>query len=168
MRLFVAVFPPDDVCRDLRGRLTAVAQRQGGSVRLTPIDRWHVTLAFLGEVAEGRLPAVRRALDQVSVPRGTELRLRGGGHFGRGRSTVLWAAVEGELAGLHADVRERLRAAELPYDERPFTPHLTVAYADDAGIRETLDGYRGPMWQLTELALVRSDPGEGYTTLGSW
>lgn len=164
MRLFVAVFPPEDVCGHLRDRLTG----GGRPVRLTAADRWHITLAFLGEVGGGRLPEVERALDQVTVPQGTELRLRGGGHFGRGRSTVLWAGVEGELAGLHADVRDRLRDADLPYDARPFTPHLTVAYAADPWVREVLDGYRGPAWRLDAAALVRSDPAEGYTRLRSW
>jgi len=162
VRLFAAVFPPDDVCWDLRRRLL------GARVRLTPIDRWHVTLAFLGEVPAGRLAEVERALGAVSVPKGTTLRLRGGGRFGQGRSAALWAGVDGELGELHADVLERLRAADLPYDGRPFTPHLTVAYADDIEVRAALDGYSGPSWSLDELALVRSDPGAGYTTLRSW
>jgi len=166
VRLFAAVFPPDDVCWDLRRRL--LGTRRPARVRLTPIDRWHVTLAFLGEVPAGRLPEVERALGAVTVPKGTALRLRGGGRFAQGRSSALWAGVDGELGELHADVRERLRAADLPYDGRPFTPHLTVAYADDIEVRAVLDGYAGPSWSLGELALVRSDPGAGYTTLRSW
>jgi 2'-5' RNA ligase len=154
--LFVAVYPPDEVSRDLRRRLTGVG-------RLTPIERWHVTLAFLGEVDAERLPAVEQALGLVTVPKGTELRLRGGGRFGRGRSTVLWAGVDGELGQLHRDVCERLG---LPDGE--FTPHLTVAYRDDPGVSLALDGYVGPPWSLDEIALVRSDPGEGYTTVRSW
>jgi 2'-5' RNA ligase len=165
MRLFVAVYPPGEVCWDLRRRLIDAGPR---GVRLTPVDRWHITLAFLGEVSEQRLAEVEQALDPVAVPKGTELRLRGGGRFGRGRSSALWAGVDGELAELHADIRERLRAADLPCDDRPFTPHLTVAYADDPRLRATLDAYVGPAWPLDGTALVRSVPGEGYTTLRSW
>lgn len=160
----MAIFPPDDVCWDLRHRL--LDGRPG--VRLTPIDRWHVTLAFIGEVPAERLPEVERALGAVTVPKGNELRLRGGGRFGRGRSAALWAGVDGDLGDLPEDVRARLRSADLPYDERPFTPHLTVAYADDVAVRAALDGYAGPSWSLSELTLVRSDPGTGYTTLRSW
>ena len=132
-------------------------------VRLTPIDRWHITLAFLGEVAAERLPEVERALDEVTVPRGAELRLRGGGRFGKGRSTVLWAGVEGDLAALHRDISGRLGLVE-----REFTPHLTVAYKDDAVVRPALDGYAGPSWPLDEIALVHSVPGAVYTTLKTW
>jgi RNA 2',3'-cyclic 3'-phosphodiesterase len=160
VRLFVAVFPPDEVSWDLRRRLIAAGKR---GVRLTPIDRWHVTLAFLGEVEPARLAAVEQALGLVAVPKGTELRLRGGGRFGNGRSTVLWAGVAGALGKLRADVCDRLGMPD-----REFTPHLTVAYQDDPGVRLALDSYVGPSWSLNEIALVRSDPGEGYTTLRSW
>jgi 2'-5' RNA ligase len=160
VRLFVAIYPPGNVCRDLRHRLTDGGTRE---VRLTPIDRWHITLAFLGEVAAERLPEVERALDGVTVPRGVVLRLRGGGRFSRGRSTVLWAGVEGDLAALHRDVSVRLGL-----EEREFTPHLTVAYKDDPVVRLALHGYAGPPWPLREIALVHSVPGEGYVTLKSW
>ena len=155
MRLFVAVFPPAEVCWDLRHRLLAAGRR----VRLTPVERWHVTLAFLGEVADDQQPEIERALDQVSVPRGTELRLRGGGRFGQ----ALWAGVDGDLARLHADV-----CAGLGLPEREFVPHLTVAYRDDPALRATLHDYAGPAWPLHDIALVRSVPGEGYTTMRTW
>jgi 2'-5' RNA ligase len=158
--LFVAVYPPDEVRRDLRRHLIAAV---GPGARLTPIERWHITLAFLGAVEAERLSAVQRALDLVKVPKGTELRLRGGGRFGRGRSTVLWAGVDGELGELRRDVCERL---EMP--DRDFTPHLTVAYRDDRAVRRALNGYAGPPWSLDEMALVRSVLGEGYTTVRSW
>jgi 2'-5' RNA ligase len=170
VRLFVAVFPPDDVRRDLRRRLVGPGPAGNGKrgIRLTPIDRWHVTLAFIGEVAAERLPEVERALGAVTVPKGTVLRLRGGGRFDRGRSTVLWAGVEGDLGGLNADVRRQLGAADLPHDARPFTPHLTVAYADEPEVRTALDGYVGPAWPLDTMALVRVDPDGSYHPLTSW
>ena len=147
---------------------SGLPRRHKGRVRLTAIDKWHVTLAFLGEVPAERLPDVERALDAVTVPRGVELRLSGGGQFGRDRSTVLWAAVDGDLGPLHAEVHEKLEAAGLPHDDRDFTPHLTVAYAQDDALRRVLGGYRGPSWKLHEIALVRSDPNEGYTRLRTW
>ncbi|UQU64567.1 RNA 2',3'-cyclic phosphodiesterase [Couchioplanes caeruleus] len=160
MRLFVAVYPPDGVRRDLRRRLDAAVS--GRRVRLTNIEKWHVTLAFLGEVSPDRLPAAERALATVPVPRGRELRIRGGGGFGR---RVTWAGVDGELGDVAAAVRAALTEAGLPFDDRPFTPHLTVLYAHDDAVRAALDDYEGPAWQLDRIELVRSDPGGTYTTL---
>ncbi|WP_199516992.1 RNA 2',3'-cyclic phosphodiesterase [Nucisporomicrobium flavum] len=160
MRLFVAVYPPDGVRRDLRRRLDAAVA--GRRARLTGIEKWHVTLAFLGEVAPESRPEVERALDTVQVPRGRELRIRGGGGFGR---RVTWAGVDGQLGEVAADVRAALVAAGLPSDDKPFTPHLTVMYAHDDRVRAALEEYEGPAWQLDRIELVRSDPGGTYTTL---
>ncbi|WP_067494722.1 RNA 2',3'-cyclic phosphodiesterase [Actinoplanes sp. TFC3] len=151
MRLFVAVYPPDEVRRHLRSRLdTAVAGRR---VRLTRIEKWHITLAFLGEVPV--LDGLVEALETVTVPRGLPLRLRGGGGFG-GR--VTWVGVEGELNELARDVRTAFKVG----DPRPFHPHLTIMYAHDRAVREALDGYAGPPWTLDEIALVQSLPDGTY------
>ncbi|MEV4703677.1 RNA 2',3'-cyclic phosphodiesterase [Actinoplanes sp. NPDC049316] len=178
MRLFVAVNPPDGVRRDLRRHLDAAmsgrtsdgaasgrrpgAPVPGRRVRFTAIEKWHVTLAFLGEVEPERLPELERALATVTVPQGRELRIRGGGGFGR---RVTWAGVDGDLGDVAADVRAALARAELPSEDKPFTPHLTVMYAHDNRVRAALTDYAGPAWRLDRIELVRSDPGGTYTTL---
>ncbi|WP_306206755.1 RNA 2',3'-cyclic phosphodiesterase [Actinoplanes sp. RD1] len=156
MRLFVALYPPESARRDLSRHL----RRRHPRAKLTPVEKWHVTLAFLGEVAEERLPALRARLAGVAVPKGRELRLRGGGDFAR---RVTWAGVEGELDDLAAAVRD---AVELT-DERPFRPHLTVAYARDDALTSALADYAGPGWAVEEITLVHSDRGV-YRSLGSW
>ncbi len=170
MRLFVAVFPPEDVLAALRGRITAVA---GRTARLTPVDRWHVTLVFLGDVEPELLPDIERALDGVPPAAPIPLQLSGGGSFGRGRSAVLWAGLDGDLDGLaalHAGLRRTLTAAGLPHDERPFTPHLTVAYANSPQVREALRDHAGAMWTADEFVLVRSlhREGGGYRRICAW
>jgi 2'-5' RNA ligase len=175
--LFVAVFPSDEARADLKRRLASATRsgdrRSRDRVRLTPADRWHVTLRFLGEVADERQADVERALDGAAA-RGTfALRLAGGGRFGKGPSTALWAGVHGDLAALadlHADVRDALDAAGLTGDDRPLTPHLTVAYARDNGVLRALDDYVGPQWTVDEFVLVRSRyaDGGGYQNLRSW
>jgi 2'-5' RNA ligase len=44
-RLFIAVWPPEDVVADL----LALHRKDRRGVRFLPPDRWHVTLRFLGE-----------------------------------------------------------------------------------------------------------------------
>lgn len=171
MRLFVAVFPPEPERAHLRQCLTAGGRRRA-AFRLTPVQRWHVTLAFLGEVPATRLPEVERAVASVRRREPICLRIAGGGSFGGRRgSRVLWAGLDGDvpaLVSMQANLRMALEAAGLPHDERPFTPHLTVAYADSAPVRAALDSYTGPPWQADELVLVHSRPPEGYTHLRTW
>jgi 2'-5' RNA ligase len=166
VRLFVGIFPPEEACADLRRRLTA-------GVRLTPVERWHITLNFLGEVPEARLSEVEGALAAVPRPARFPLRLAGGGSFGKAGSTVLWSAVEGDLAALtalHDGVRSALSAGGLPHDQRPLVPHLTVAYARSAELRGELATYAGPTWTAHEFVLVHSrfDRGGGYQRVGAW
>jgi 2'-5' RNA ligase len=175
--LFVAVFPPAEARAHLRHRLAGAHSGKGSGVRpfrLTPMDRWHVTLAFLGEVAPPRLSEVERAVATVSPRDPITLRIAGGGSFGgRGRSGVLWAGLSGDvpaLAEVHADLRDALVAADLPHDARPFTPHLTVAYAQDRDVRAALDGYAGPAWTADAMVLVHSRHAEGggYHHVRNW
>ncbi len=113
-------------------------------------------------------------------PAPPRIRLGGGGQFGQGRCTVLWVGVRGEvdaLVALAAAARSGLERSGLPYDPRPFCPHLTVALprelVDQATVeadRATLDDYLGPYWPVTELVLMCSQPGprSSYHRLAAW
>ncbi|MFG1953133.1 RNA 2',3'-cyclic phosphodiesterase [Micromonospora sp. NPDC048830] len=190
MRLFVAVYPPrpavDDLSARLAGLRVGLAAAAGTNVRLADPANAHLTLAFLGEVEADRLVDVESALGLAAETfRGGRdaspvLRLGGGGSFGRGRFTVLWVDVRGDveaLAVLARLVRLRLRRGRLPYDEKPFRPHLTIARpgdridrADVLADREALHEYVGPEWPAAELVLVRSHQGPRptYDRLAAW
>jgi 2'-5' RNA ligase len=182
MSLFVAVFPPEPVRVDLERRLAGLrvtaAAAGGRRVRRTPPGKWHVTLAFLGELPDARVADVEDAVGRaVQTPRSPVVRLAGGGSFGRGRSAVLWVGVAGDLAGLgdlHQDLRQSLEGAGLPSEDRPFTPHLTVAYPGEKfepshlrADRDDLAGYAGPEWRVDEVVLVRSRAGT-YEPVRTW
>lgn len=185
----MAIYPPaealDDILAQTAQLRIGVAAANGINVRLAARENMHLTLAFLGEVAEDRLPAVHAALERAAdahreATGPLQLRFASGGRFGRGRFTVLWAGVDGDLAGLHAlhaAVRRELRRARLPYDHRPYRPHLTLARpgerisreAVDAD-RETLYDYLGPTWPVTKIVLVRSQlgPRPQHHRLAAW
>ncbi|SCF38818.1 2'-5' RNA ligase [Micromonospora viridifaciens] len=190
MRLFVAVYPPrpavDDLAAQVARLRVGAASAAGINVRLADPANAHLTLAFLGDVAEDRLVDVESTLGLAAETfRGSrdgslQLRLGGGGSFGRGRFTVLWVDVQGDLHGLATLarlIRFGLRRARLPHDEKPFRAHLTIARpgdridrADVIADREALHAYLGPEWPATELVLVRSHPGPRPThaRLAAW
>ncbi|ASW53331.1 RNA 2',3'-cyclic phosphodiesterase [Plantactinospora sp. KBS50] len=191
MRLFVALYPPAAALDDLAARIARLrigtASARGVNVRVPDRHLIHITLAFLGEVADDRLPAAQEALGRAasawraaagdSAPL---LNLAGGGRFGRGRFSILWVGVGGEtqrLRQLSTTVRRELRRARLPHDRRPFRPHLTVARpgdrlpaADVAADRAELAEYAGPAWSATEFVLVRSHlgPRPEHHRLAGW
>lgn len=183
-RLFVAVDPPPAAAADLATVVEALRVSRlnevGRSTRVSAQSRWHVTLAFLGDVpterAEDSASAVRSAVAawaQSTSAAATSgeagrigVRFEGGGTFGRGRFAILWAGLGGDLPALRAlstAVRRELKRARLPYDEKPFRPHLTLARPGDrvpaealAADVETLTGYAGPMWTVDAVHLVAS------------
>nr|WP_240942909.1 RNA 2',3'-cyclic phosphodiesterase [Planosporangium thailandense] len=181
--MFVAAYPPDHVREDFEGvvrRLSVGQPREPGrSVRLAPPDQWHITLAFLGEVPDPKADAARSTVDRAverwradrtGDPSGAPaVRIAGGGTFGRGRFTTLWAGLRGdldELAGVAEALRGELRAAHLPYDNKRFRPHVTVARPGDritadelAADLASLGAYEGPVWTVAGIRLMRSHLG---------
>jgi 2'-5' RNA ligase len=180
VRQFVAVYPPPAALDHLAAAIEALrlgrAAAAGASVGLTASARWHVTLAFLGEVADERAPEAATALAagvarwRADNPPAPRLRLTGGGRFGRRQFTVLWVGLTGDMEGLRrlaGEVRRSLRRAGLPYDDRkPLRPHLTfarpgqrLAAADLAADLAGLAEYEGPWWRVDAVSLVRSQLG---------
>lgn len=174
----MALYPPesalDHLAAAVRRLRLGVAAASGTNVRLTARPLWHVTLAFLGEVPDERAGDAQAALESAVADwragtGGPSLRLAGAGRFGRGRTTVLWVGMAGDLTaveGLARQVRRALRRARLPFDRKPFRPHLTFARpgdrlpaADVAADLATLATYEGPTWRLDAVHLVRSHLG---------
>jgi 2'-5' RNA ligase len=184
MRLFVAVVPPRPVVLELRAALTTLPHGDP-QLRWCRPDTWHVTLAFLGEVAEEGLPDLKDRLGRAAA-RATpmELSLASGGHFG-GRA--LWAGVQGDrdrLGRLAEAVNGVARRCHIKVDDRPFRPHLTLARVRDAqrsaderygGLDlqpyvERMANFRTPRWLVGEIDLFESldDPVKRYDRLGRW
>ena len=149
MRLFVAVRPPAEAI----GHLVAALPRWPSQP-----ERWHLTLAFLGEVTDPA-PVAEQLRAAVTGVAAFPLALRGSGSFGRG--AVVWVGLAGDVPALRSlagAVTRACRAAGADVDDRPYRPHLTVGrkgHPDAAA----LASYDGPVWPVTEVELVRSDVG---------
>ncbi|RYD66877.1 MAG: RNA 2',3'-cyclic phosphodiesterase, partial [Verrucomicrobiaceae bacterium] len=109
-RLFVAINPPADVAR----RLAELDPGIDG-LRWATADRLHVTLCFLGNVAEdahGRLVEALAAIACEPFP----LRVKRCGCFAKHGGLVLWAGLDDPsdaLPLLHRKVARAVRAAGL-------------------------------------------------------
>ena len=149
MRTFVAVRPP----------AAALAHLHEQRVRW-PSDpaRWHLTLAFLGEVDDpGRLvPPLAAVCSRTGALR---LRLAGSGRFGR--AGPVWVGVDGDVGALAALAGEGARACRghgVEVERRPYRPHLTVGRGGVPDPR-SLAAYAGPAWTASEVEVVVSSLG---------
>lgn len=137
MRLFVAVSPGRDICERIERAMEELR-------RLSPKSKWvrggdcHITLSFLGQVDDAKVPAVSEAIvGAVARHAPLSLHFGGGGSFGKPRRPrVLWASVTGDTGALEAvqgDVEAALEPLGFPREDRPFKAHVTLARAREAG-----------------------------------
>lgn len=168
MRLFVALAPPADVLADVAAALGPARTLQP-DLRWILVERWHLTLAFYGEVPDESLTGVIEMVEGKLSPRPLsgpiELSFSGSGQFSR---RALWIGVDGDVDRLCALARS------VTTDRRPYRPHLTVARLrggqEATRAAEVLSSYAGPRWRADEVHLVRSflGPSPRYETVSSW
>lgn len=177
VRLFVGVIPSAEAAADLDRAVVALHGR-AGEPRWIPIERWHITLAFLGEVADTIQPRLRRELAGAAAEP-FSLRIAGAGTFPARRApAVLWAGIGGDvepLTRLARSARHAARRAHLPRMDTPFSPHLTLgrwrpADTADRGILDALADYSGPEFRVEAMILLRSHlgPKPRYETIESF
>lgn len=165
-RLFAAAWPPSEVVAVLSSLDRPVLD----AVRWTTPDQWHVTFAFLGNVARSRIDDVGAALvGATSLLTGPPEAVLGPTTERVGRS-ILCVPVRG-LDDLAVAVRRGLRSVAPDADlDRPFDGHLTLARARG---RRAMPASRAgaPLvarWHVRDVGLIRSElspSGARYTTL---
>ena len=123
LRLFVGIeFPPE-----LKLRLSLLCTGVAGA-RWVDAGNFHLTLRFIGEIAEDVAADVDEALARIKAPRFT-LQLAGTGVFGGNRPRALWVGAERspELVRLHDRIEQALIRAGLEPEGRKYAPHVTLA-----------------------------------------
>lgn len=180
MRLFIAIqLPPDLAARAFEILPTALP-----ALRRVKAENLHLTLAFLGQTPDDRLGEVTEAAREAAAPvsRFTLAFDRAGRFPERGRPRVAWLGIADgapSVLELGEGVYAGLRSRGLPFDDRPLTPHLTLArVAEDATTAEAktvgaaLEGL--PVGQLrfevARIAVVQSvlsPKGPRYTALAT-
>jgi len=180
MRLFVALEIPSTVRENFAALLKSLRA-------ISPQTRWvrpenlHVTLKFIGEVPDTKLAAIRSALAGARSDQPVTLGFRGLGFFPNEKHPrVFWAGIEASpnLKGLAADIDRATEKLGIPREQRPFSPHLTLARFEPPGLPEQLHSavrenevrdfgtLRTSQFHLIESKLKPS--GAEYTTLESF
>lgn len=152
MRLFVAVPLADDVCAavlECIDRLRRDAARRAPASRLSwnARERLHVTVRFIGAVDDDTAARVAGVLRPPLDLPPFDAFVEGVGAFPpAGPPRVVWAGIGGgadRLGDVERVVGDRLAAAGIAREDRPYRPHVTLARVRDAaGLRRRgwLDG----------------------------
>jgi RNA 2',3'-cyclic 3'-phosphodiesterase len=168
-RRFVALPVPDEVRDRLEATLPQPDDPKLSGLRWARSEGWHLTLAFLGEVADDRVSAITDAVTDGVAPLDRvpeHLRLTETGRFGR---KVLWLGVEerpaGSLSALAAAVRAAVGSLGLEVDSKPLHAHVTLARSGRRPVTASaVAACRIPdelSWQPPGVELWRSRLGDG-------
>lgn len=144
MRVFVAV-ALEAALRKTVAELPQRLNSAAAAFRWVPTGNLHLTLKFLGEIAEEHVDRVIGAAREVAgraMP--FPITLGGMGAFPSPKKPqVVWVGVAqgvDRLSGLARDLDVTLHRVEFPRDSRAFRPHLTIARAKQAGPMPDLSG----------------------------
>jgi len=130
MRVFIGI----DLDPEIRVKIARFLEGVQG---FTPDARWvrpeslHVTLKFIGEQKPERVEAITERLRQVSGP-AIEIRFAGHGFFPTAKAPrVFWIGIQADrqLAELAGSIDIAMGELGIPREDRPFSPHLTLARA---------------------------------------
>jgi len=160
-RLFVAIWPPDDVL----DRLADIERPKDQGVKWVPHENLHVTLRFLGDADETEAAA---RLDETLLPAATAVVGPAFDLLGE-RSLISPVAGVDDLAAV---VHHALRGLGTESERKRFQGHITVArLARHARPHRSAGRLFDATFDVTEVALVAStllDTGAVYETVASW
>lgn len=164
MRLFFAAWPPPGAAAAL-ALWAARAQRETGG-RATRAETVHLTLAFLGEVEDARVPAAAGAAREVRAP-AHALPIDEARYWEHNR--IVWVGpreIPAALGTLASDLRAALLRAGFALEKRPFQAHITLVRK--ARAPRALPPLPALDWPVAEFVLVRSElsnEGSQYATV---
>ena len=152
-RMFFALWPDENVRLALARAAMVIPPGDAARASWVRTERYHLTLAFLGEIEPRQAEAAERAAMDVRV-RPFRLQLDTVGHFEG--PNVVWIGPQSlppELTQLKAELDRELLRFGLPVVAGRFTPHITCM----RGVREAPDV--SPVridWAVSEFVLVKS------------
>lgn len=153
MRLFVAVWPSDEVL----DAIAALSRPDVPGLRWTTRDQWHVTLRFLGQVDDADV-----VVDAVRSIEASATEVTVGPTLGRFGRRILHVPTHGlgEIAAATISATSHIGA---PPEPRPFRGHLTLARSQrgDTDLRALATSPLAGRFRADEVTLVQSHLGGG-------
>ena len=160
-RLFVAykIIPDQGFLTSFRKLKSSMHLHQ---IKWVEENNIHITLKFLGETEEQKLPLIEDILLRRSLQQsGLTIKLTGLGIFGsRHDPRVIWTGIEPyeALARLMTEMREDFIPAGYPADRQNIIPHLTLGrikqVTDRIQFQQSVDQYRNLLSEPIKLEKI--------------
>ena len=166
IRLFVGI-ALDDIVRERCANVTEEVRRTGFEARYEAPEKYHITLAFLGNVAPSQFDSIERALESLSNIPAIQIaldRLSGFPHERRPRVVFIGARNQGHaFAHLATQTRERYTALGFNLDKDPVA-HVTIGRIKAPQRPIPLIEVEAITIEITALTLFESLPDPAHNT----
>lgn len=132
LRTFVAVEFPSEVITKI-ARITAYLQTQtpGTALKWVAPENLHLTLKFLGDTHESKIPELGRCIqDALQSQSPFKITIEGLGMYpNASQPRVVWLGIKdaGNLRQLHHELAKVLKDFDPEPEKCSFSPHLTIA-----------------------------------------
>jgi 2'-5' RNA ligase len=167
LNLFFALWF-DSPVRQALHKLAGQQQLNSGG-RIMRVETIHLTLLFLGDTPDKRLPELDQAASRVHSPRFNLVLDSFGGWRHNGIGYAAPAYISDELSSLVSQLRCCVAEAGFSFDRRAFVPHVTLLRKMQ---KEVATRQITPLiWPVREFVLVQSVPdatGVRYEVLRRW
>lgn len=180
MRLFIAIEIPSQIRQALAVFVNELRSTAAHAKWVRP-ENLHVTLKFLGHTDAGNLAKIENSLRTVRSAQLVNLEFTGVGFFpNEKRPRVFWVGMNcsSNLADVADAIDHGMHQLGFPRENRPFTPHLTLARFDPPSLPAKLaeavkqNSSRNFGWLATrEFHLIESKlkpTGAEYTKIQSF
>ncbi len=146
IRCFICLELPREIRDLIDSHATAILRKTGARCSTVRADNLHLTLKFLGDIEEGRIDKLSRALEgafenAIGNAGAFSLSLENIGSFGGKSPRVVWIGLGGETARLSAladSIDKAFAVHGFEREKRPFKPHLTIARVREGAEVEAL------------------------------
>ncbi len=167
MRLFFAAFPD----METRRRIASVAHALdlAPPCRIVPHENFHLTLAFLGEQPESKLPTLLK-IGAVQRTRAFTLRFDACQYWPDSRVVVVAAReYPATLGQMWCELRATLAQHELVLAPQPLRPHVTLARkVSQAPAAQAMSAFDWPVREFGLMQSTTAASGPIYTVLDTW
>jgi 2'-5' RNA ligase len=154
LRTFVAIKLPEELKERLANLQIELSKTQA-DVRWVLPANIHLTLKFLGYIEASLVPTLEHEYGLIArdlTPFGLEF--YGTGTFPqKGAPRVIWIGCSGELSRLKqlaAQLDEVSKGLQIPTQDQPFTPHITLGRVKSprniSRLKEVLDHFKQTSW----------------------
>ena len=163
MRLFIAINLNEEM-KDALIDIQDTMRTYGIRGKDTPPENMHLTLAFIGEYDDPE--RVKEVVESIEI-RPFEMTLKGIGAF----RDLWWVGTENSspLMAISRRLRRALAEADIPFDKKKFSPHITVirrangtlsGEAADEIAANAIMAHGGVSMHVDHISLMRSDRGK--------